>query len=295
MSSPMHKYRLLNRDGTDNIDRSDMVRGLDDLYHLLLSLRWSRFFLATICIYAVINFLFGIVYFILGPEAITGSSAPTTLQFFVNCFFFSVQTFSTIGYGVMAPAGLISNIMVAIEAFTGMLSIAVMSGILFARFSRPTARIKFSENALITQHRGKRSLVFRMANARLNLVAEATVSVVLLRAEQTPEGQSMRVQYDLPLVRNRSLFFAASWIVAHTIDESSPLWGLTVRDLQESNAEVFVSVTGFDETFSQTINARFSYLYDEILWSGQFSDMVSRREGKLSVDISKISQIDAAI
>lgn len=294
-SSPMHKYRLLNRDGTDNIDRSEMVRGLDDLYHLLLSLGWNRFFLATILIYVVINFVFGLVYFILGPEAISGSAAPTTLQFFVNCFFFSVQTFSTIGYGVMAPAGLVSNVMVAVEAFTGMLSIAVMSGILFARFSRPTARVKFSENALITQHRGKKSLVFRMANARLNLVAEATVSVVLLKAEQTPEGQAMRVQYDLPLVRNRSLFFAASWIVSHTIDESSPLWTLTHEDLEASNAEVFVSLTGFDETFSQTINTRYSYLYDEILWTGQFADMVSRRNGKLNVDISKISQIDSTI
>ena len=292
MSQAKNKYRLLNRDGTDNIDRSQMMRGLDDLYHQLLSLRWSRFFLATVILYIAINFLFGLVYFLLGPESISGSAAPTTFHFFVNCFFFSVQTFSTIGYGVMAPAGIFSNIMVALEAFTGMLSIAVMSGILFARFARPTARIQFSDKALITQHRGHQSLVFRLANARLNLVAEATISVILLKAEVTPEGQSMRVQYDLPLIRNRSLFFAASWIVAHRIDGHSPLWNLSAKDLEADNAEIFISVTGFDETFSQTINARFSYLYDEIIWGGQFVDMVSRHEGKLRVDLRKISEID---
>ena len=289
-SSPL-KYRSLNRDGTDNIDRSQMVRGIDDLYHVLLSLRWPRFFGTTVLLYVAINVVFGLIYFSLGAGSISGARTDNTLHFLMDCFFFSVQTFSTIGYGVMAPSGFVSNLMVAAEAFTGMLSIAVMSGILFARFSRPTARVKFSHNALVTNHRGRQSLVFRMANARLNQVAEAQVSVVLLKSEVTPEGHSMRVQYDLPLLRNRSLFFAGSWIVAHVIDQSSPLFGCTARDLEDTNCEIFVSVTGFDETFSQTINARFSYLFDEVLWSRQFVDMVTRKEGKIFVDISKISTL----
>lgn len=289
--SSLIRYRSLNRDGSDNIDRSEMVRGLDDLYHILLSLKWRHFFLWTVAGYIFLNLIFGFAYFSLGRSAISGSTVSSELDFLTSCFFFSVQTFSTIGYGVMSPIGVPANILVAAEAFTGMLSIAVMSGLLFARFSRPTAKIRFSDVALVNFHRGKLALIFRMANARLNQVAEAEVSVILMRNEVTPEGQSMRVQYDLPLMRKRSQFFAASWVVAHVIDENSSLYGQNQKSLMESNSEIFVSVTGFDETFSQIIHARFSYLYDEILWQRDFADMVSRRNGKIFVDLNKISEL----
>lgn len=290
MNSMAEKWRALNRDGSDNIDRSTMRRGLDDMYHILLSMRWGSFFGATLLAYLVINLIFGGLYFLIGDDGLHGVNA-VGWDRLVKCFFFSVQTFSTIGYGTMAPQNLSANILVSIEAFTGMLSIAMMSGLLFARFSRPTAKVRFSDKALITNHRGQRCFVFRMANARLNQVAEAQVSVVLLKSVVTPEGQSLRIQYDMPLIRDRSLFFAASWLVAHVIDESSPLYGMNLEALEKANAEVLISLSGFDETFSQTIHGRFSYLYDEILCDRQFDDMVERRDGKMMVNLEKLSDL----
>ena len=291
---PEIKYRALNRDGTDNIDRSHLRRGLDDIYHRLLAVGWIQFFVATLMVYLVINLIFGLAYFSLGSQGLEGVTAMEGWSFFNECFFFSVQTFSTIGYGRVSPVGIVHNILVSIEAFTGMLSIAVMSGLLFARFSRPKSKIRFSEVALITQFMGKTCFVFRMANARLNQIAEATVSLVLIKNIHNPEGGILRTQFDLKLRRNRSLFFAGSWLAWHEIDEQSPLFGMTAESLQELESEVFVSVMGHDETYSQTIVARDSYLWDEILWNRQFEDMVSRKEGRLFVDVSKISNLKAS-
>lgn len=290
-NKPEVRYRALNRDGSANIDRSHLRRGWDDLYHSLLAIRWIHFFTATIIVYLSINFIFAMLYFGLGAQGINGIVVKEGLGFFIECFFFSVQTFSTIGYGHLAPIGLIHNILASIEAFTGMLSIAVMSGLLFARFSRPKSKIRFSEVALITPFMGHDCFVFRMANSRMNQIAEAKVSVVLIKLIDLPEGGTMRTQFDLPMHRDRSLFFAGSWLVYHKVDSTSPLYGLTAEDLKKKDCEIFVSLTGYDETYSQTITARYSYLWDEVVWNRHFQDMVSRKEGRLFIDVSKISQL----
>ena len=213
------------------------------------------------------------------------------MELLQECFFFSVQTFSTIGYGRMSPIGLASNILASIEAFTGMLSVAVMSGLLFARFSRPTARVLFSHNAVITQHEGKKSLLFRAANSRLNQLVDARLEVSMMRNLQTAEGTFIRKQLDLPLTRSRSLFFSASWLAAHVIDEKSPMYGLGPEDLEKQEVEIFVLLSGFDQTFSQTLHARTSYHTNEILWGRRFKDMLSRKDGRLFVQLEKISEL----
>ncbi|MCB0369001.1 MAG: hypothetical protein KDD45_05990, partial [Bdellovibrionales bacterium] len=210
---------------------------------------------------------------------------------FQECYFFSVQTFSTIGYGRISPVGLIQNILVALEAFTGMLSIAIMSGLLFTKFSRPISKVKFSYKALITQHRGKRCLIFRMANSRLNQIVEATVSATILISTHTPEGQFLRVQHDLNLVRKRSLFFTLSWVVVHEIDERSPLFNKTIEDLIKEEAEIIISVIGYDETYGQMIHSRYSYIAEEIEFDKQFVDIITRKDGLLSISIDKISDL----
>jgi inward rectifier potassium channel len=285
------KYRALNRDGSDNIDRSQIRRGWDDLYHRLLAVSWIGFFAATVIAYLSINLIFAISFFALGAQGIEGVLVKEGFGFFTECFFFSVQTFSTIGYGRLAPVGLVQNILASVEAFTGMLSIAVMSGLLFARFSRPKSKISFSDVALITPFMGHNCLVFRMANTRLNQIAEAKVSVVLMKVVDVPEGGTMRTQFDLNLHRDRSLFFAGSWLVYHKIDSTSPLYGMTDEELKNRDCEIFVSLMGHDETYAQTITARFSYLWDEIVWNRHFADMLSRKEGRLFIDVSKISKL----
>lgn len=286
----MNPSRALNKDGTDNLDRTNLKFSTGDAYHLLLSVNWLKFFTSTILTYLIINFAFSIVYFTLGPEGFAGIVHTEGLNFFEECFFFSIQTFSTIGYGRVSPVGFAHNLTVSIEAFLGMLSIAVMSGLLFARFSKPTAKIRFSHNALITDHRGRRSLVFRLANARLNQIAEATLSVSML-VNYSDKNGTMRAQHDLTLLRNRSLIFAASWTAVHVIDESSPLNGKTLQDLKDWDAEIIVSMIGLDSTFSQTIHARHSYLWTEILEGKQFADILHRNQGRMRVDLEKISEL----
>ncbi len=196
------QYRALNRNGTSNIDRSKIRRRANDTYHVVLSMSWSRFILITVGAYVAINLIFGGCYAFLGADSMMGLEKETGLQLFFNSFFFSVQTFSTIGYGTVSPHSFIANFLVSVEAFIGMLSIAIMSGLFFARFSKPTAKVSFSHNALVTRHLGKNCLIFRMANARMNQVVEADVSVVLLSMVRTPEGSLMRVQQDLSLLRS---------------------------------------------------------------------------------------------
>ena len=298
-NSKMYKYksmqaklnRTLNRDGSDNINRRRIKRNVSDLYHSLMSSKWSTLFMITLAAYFSINLIFGLLYFILGPEGLSGLEYKSGWMFFEECYFFSVQTFSTIGYGRVSPVGIIHNVLVALEAFTGMLSIAVMSGLLFTKFSKPISKVKFSEVALITQHRGHKCLLFRMANARLNQIVEASVSVSILLSSTTPEGQAMRIQHDLPLMRSKSLFFTLSWMVAHIIDEKSPLFGKTLKELQDVDAEIIISVLGYDETYGQTIHARYSYIANEIIMDKQFVDIVSRVDGKLNIDLNSISTV----
>lgn len=287
----MAPKRSLNKNGTDNINRKSLRKNVSDLYHSLMSMRWSDFFVLTICVYIVINLFFGTLYFLLGPQGLSGLVHTNGLDFFEECYFFSVQTFSTIGYGRVSPVGLVQNILVAIEAFTGMLSIAVMSGLLFTKFSRPISKVIFSEVALITSHRGQRCLVFRMANSRLNQIVEATVTVSILMSTKTPEGQYLRVQHDLNLIRSRSLFFTMSWLVAHIIDEKSPLFNKSTEDLDTVDAEIIVSVLGFDETYGQTIHARTSFVAQELVFDKQFVDIISRTDGLLNIDLDKISAV----
>jgi inward rectifier potassium channel len=254
----------------------------------------SHFTVWVVALYMGLNLVFAGVYASLGNGDITGLDGDSGWRFILDCFFFSIQTFSTIGYGHISPVSIFANIVVSVEAFTGMMSIAVMSGLLFSRFSRPQAKVVFSQHALVTKHLGKTCLIFRMANARLNQVAEASVRVTTLKFIRTADGQEMRIQEDLELLRDHSQIFAASWLVAHVIDEKSPLWGLTPLQMQELHLEILVSLTGYDEVYSQTIYARFSYLYDEVLFDRQFANIVTRKGNRLHVEIEKISELQSA-
>lgn len=288
--SKTQSFRALNKDGTDNINRSGLKYNWRDAYHLLLSMSWTRFFANTLGIYFSINLMFSLIYYTIGPDGFNGLLDRVGAKFYEECFFFSIQTFSTIGYGRVSPLSLPANIAVSIEAFFGMLSVAVMSGLLFARFSRPTAKIRFSQKALITDHRGQKSFIFRLANARLNQIAEATLSVTVLVNYIDQHGR-LRLQHDLPLVRSRSLMFSASWTAVHVIDEKSPFFNKSIDDLRELDAEIIVSVIGHDGTFGDTIHARYSYMWNEIELNRQFVDILIRENGRIHVDIERISEL----
>ncbi|MEO7026571.1 MAG: ion channel, partial [Caulobacteraceae bacterium] len=224
-----------------------------DGYHFLLTMPLWRFFAAMAAVFIAINGVFAVLY-ALDPAGVAGARRGNLL----DDFFFSVQTLGTLGYGVMSPKSLYANCLVTVEVFLGVFNQAVATGLLFARISRPTARIMFSDNAVITVFEGQPTLIFRAANRRRNLVVEAEVSVNLLRDVVTQEGETLRRFEELPTLRARSPLFFMTWTVMHRVDETSPLHGETMETLLAKQAEILVVMKGLDETFVSTIHARTS-------------------------------------
>jgi inward rectifier potassium channel len=260
-------------------------RVLGDAYHALLNAHWSVLLAIFATYYVVANVLFALAYLAGGDDLAHAHS-------FTDDFFFSVQTLATIGYGSIAPKTLYANILVAIEAFTGVLGFALATGLFFAKFSRPTARVLFSRVAVVTARDGVPSLMLRLANERANQVVEAQVHIALALSETTAEGEQVRRFYDLALTRTRTPIFVLSWTVVHPITETSPLYGATHDSLMERDGEVIVSVTGIDETFSQAIHARYSYLADEIIWGARFADIMSQLpDGRRHIDYGRFHDI----
>jgi inward rectifier potassium channel len=258
--------------------------GWRDTYHRLLTMAWRRFFALVFVGYLVINSVFAVGYHSL-DNAIENSDGS-----FSDAFFFSVQTLATIGYGKMAPHTFAANLLVTAEALLGMLGLAVTTGLVFARFSRPTARVLFSRVAVIGPYEGVSSLQFRMANARGNRIVEARLKLTLVRNEQTSEGIEVRRLRDLKLMRSEHQAFALTWTAIHPIDESSPLYGQTPEDLQRSMTDLMVALSGIDEGLSQTIHARHSYEAEDLRWGARFADILNLAQDRTYVDYRKFHE-----
>ena len=240
-----------------------------DLYHQLLRMGWGAFLLLGGIGYVALNVVFALLYLI-QPGAIANARPGS----FSDAFFFSVQTVASIGYGQMYPATGYANAVMTVEAAVGLLILALATGLVFARFSRPTARIMFSRVAVIGPHNGRPTLSFRLANQRRNQILQAEVGAHLLRDEVTTEGVTLRRFYELRLQRHRTPVMAMTFSVMHEIDEHSPLWGATAASLAALNAELVVTATGIDETSADPVHARTSYLPDEILWDHRYVDII---------------------
>jgi inward rectifier potassium channel len=296
--APLTGWRLLNRDGSFNVEQKDRHNEIkSDLYHWFLTLPWRKLYAVICAAYFSINIVFAFLYVACGPDSLSGATMNSVTPLwtrFEDAFFFSVQTFATIGYGRLVPNGFIPNMLVTLEAFVGLVGFAMATGLVFARFSRPTARVIFSKYALINEHDKTPSFMFRLANLRANQIVEAVVSVNLSLQETTEEGESYRTFYELKLEQHRSPIFIMTWLVVHPIDKDSPLFGMNDQKLRDAQAEVVISLAGIDNSFNQSIHARFSYTPEDILWNKRFQDMVSRpvnSHAKALVDIGKIDDI----
>ena len=276
--------RIVSRDGNFNVVRKGVSKfDWSDLYHALLTLSWIKLFAVVGAGYIATNILFAFMYLAAGDGVENMQEGN-----FSDAFFFSVQTMATIGYGAMYPKTLFANILVAIEALLGLLGVSMGSGLVFARFSLPKARVMFSRIAVITEHNGVQTLMFRVANERQSWILEAQVNVSLIISEITQEGQEMRRFYRLPLSRNRSSLFALTWTVMHPINETSPLYGITLDEMLEKDIEILITLTGIDQTVSDNIHAHHSYIPTEILWNHRFVDILSQvRDGRRSVDYNR--------
>jgi inward rectifier potassium channel len=288
------RQRLLNKDGTFNVVREGLgpLASLS-VYHDLLTITWPRFLGLIAAFYLVVNALFAAGYEACGPGAISGATAVSPGGRFLEAFFFSVHTFATIGYGTMSPRSLAANFLVILESLVGLLGFALATGILFARFSRPTASILFSRHALIAPYRGITAFEFRIANARSNQIIELQAKLLL---SWFRPGAVSRDFVNLRLEREKVVFFPLSWTIVHPIDEASPLWGVTAEQLTATEAEFLILLTGIDETFSQQVHTRSSYKADEVIWGARFTNLFNppTPSGVLSIDIGRLDNIEPA-
>jgi inward rectifier potassium channel len=254
-----------------------------DLYGRALRASWWSLLLLVTLLYLLTNAIFAGL-FLLFDGCIAGARPGS----YIDAFFFSVQTLSTIGYGAMAPKGLAGNLLVAIEALVGLFGLALVTGITFARFARPKAGILFSQNALFCTRNGQRCLVFRVANARGGDVVQASLTATALMDEVTEEGHKMRRLHDLKLLRDQTPLFLMSWLVVHEIDESSPLYGKSLDDFQKEDIRLICAMTGLDGTFMQTVYAYRIYQPQQLLKNAEFEDVVAPREdGSFELDLAR--------
>jgi inward rectifier potassium channel len=284
--------RLLNRDGSFNVRRRGLGASALSPYHLLLTISWPAFLGLLTAAYVGVNLVFAGLYLLCGPGALTAAAGDPGMGSFGRAFFFSVETFATIGYGNIVPVGPAANALVVAESLVGLLGVALATGIIFARFSRPRAQIRFSEHAVIAPYRGITAFEFRIVNERESQMIEVEAKVLFSHLVEH-HGRQVRRFDELALERRRVVFFPLSWTVVHPIDEKSPLRGLTAADLAACDAEFLILLTGTDETFSQTVHARSSYRANEVAWGARFSGIFNAigPDGVQSIDVARLDEI----
>ncbi len=292
------RKRLLNRDGTFNVRRVGLgYWEALSAYHYFLTISWPLFLAYVAGSYVVLNAVFAAAFVACGNGALTGFANEAMMERFTRAFFFSVHTLATIGYGNIVPVTLAANALVAFESLVGLLGFALIAGIMFARFARPTAEIAFSKVAIVAPYRDKTALMFRIVNKKRNEIVEMRATVLLALRKRDHASVTDREFIPLTLERERVVFFPLAWTIVHPIDDKSPLKGCSADELRARDGELLILLNGFDETFSQTVHTRSSYKVDEIVWGAKFRNMFNPSEvdGTISVDIRKLDDLDRTV
>ncbi|MCB1213871.1 MAG: ATP-sensitive inward rectifier potassium channel 10, partial [Deltaproteobacteria bacterium] len=259
----------------------------NDIYHRTLKASWSTFILAFILIYLSFILLFAFLYS-LKPESLSGVSGKSFLEFFS----FSLQTSSTIGYGRMAPILPYSHLLVSVQSTLSLLLLAIYTGLVFAKFSRPQAKVLFTDKVILTQYHGQKALMLRIANARSNQILEGRARLTILKNDLSPEGHQIRRLHDLKLLRDSTPIFGLTWTLIHPIDQESPLAKLSLEDIQADNIDLFVTFRGIDDTFVQTVLEKRHYRPHHIIQAKKFVDMLKIEGDQLEIDLNKFNQIE---
>jgi inward rectifier potassium channel len=287
--------RIINPDGRFNVRRTGTTWRDFHPYLFLVDAPLSVFIGVILAGYFVINLLFAFIYWMIGVEHLHGAAAATPFLTFLNAFFFSAHTLTTVGYGNIYPDGVAANSIAVLEALIGLMGFALGTGILFGRFSRPTARIGYSKRMVVAPYQELTSLQFRIVNRRPNNLLNLEARILLMTV-QVLNGIPRRKFDILPLERDSVIFFPLPWTVVHPITETSPLYGLTAQDYARLQLEVLVMIKGMDETFGQTVHSRYSYRYDEIEWGAKFSPVFEVEEsGDLLLEVNRVSEIERVI
>ncbi|MCS7073590.1 MAG: ion channel [Bacteroidia bacterium] len=283
--------RILMRNGQFNIARigSTSIYTFSNAYHWLITSSWATFTFIIFGFYFLINLIFAWAYYCIGVEYLNINEKDPFHQF-LEAFFFSTQTITTVGYGRINPQGIATNLVASLEAVIGLLGSALATGLLFARFSHPNAKLKYSDVAIIAPYKNSKALMFRFLNARHNHLVECEVKVILSILQQEND-KNVRKFINLKLELSKVNFLAMSWTVVHEINETSPLWGLSESDLKNLEAEVLVLFQATDDTYAQVVHSRYSYTWNEIVWNAKFKPMVGNApDGRVAVFESELSE-----
>jgi inward rectifier potassium channel len=281
--------RAINKDGSFNVKRTGLRSLAGGAYIHLVRISWPRFLSFVTVAYLTVNMVFAGVFIALGPGALHATERGLGLGDFGRAFFFSVQTLTTVGYGSIYPAGVAASLMAGFEAAVGLMGFALATGLLFARFSRPSSKLVFSDKMVVAPSGEVTSLQFRIANQRSNVLMEVEARMMLTTVERGPDGELKRNFRNLPLEIPQINFLALTWTVVHSIGDTSPLFGKTRKDLEEQQAELLILIKGFDDSFSQVVHTRYSYRWDEIEWSARFVPAFSTApEGHIVLHVNKV-------
>ena len=298
-SQPVLKNQfLLNKDGSPNVKRIGLpFFNTANNYHNLITMSWTKFWLMVISGYIVINLIFALIYMSFGPGGLDGSSGSTSsMRHFWDAFFFSAQTISTVGYGRISPKGMGANSIAALESMMGLLAFALATGLLYGRFSRPSAQIVYSKNILVAPYReNSRGLMFRLANIRRNILVDLEIEIIFSYNEMV-NGKPQRRFFPLELERKAVSILTINWTVVHPIDADSPLAEMSHQELIDSEAAFAILLRAFDDTFSQTVHSRTAYQAKEIIWGGKFKPIFDRDEnGRIVLDLSRINEHEVVV
>lgn len=288
--------RFINKDGLPNVNRKGIrVFSRFSWYHTMLELSTFTFLSYLVIAYIAVNLLFALIYYLIGVEHLTGIDKSTPGNEFIDVFFFSSQTFTTVGYGRIAPVGFTASMVATFEAFLGLLTFAIATGLFYGRFSRPRAFLKFSDIVVIAPFGNQAALMFRLAPYKNNALSDA--EVIVSAAIETMESGSPKTRfYTLKTQLSKINTLALNWTIVHVIDEESPFYGFTAKDFSNTDIEIIVHVRAFDEVFSNTVVQRTSYISKEMIYGAKFVPMYFPDKSRLStvLDLSKISDYQQA-
>lgn len=288
------RQRTVNLDGSYNIRKVTGDRIDFDLYHWLLTTKWKNYWITVFLFYGAINFFFALIYYFLDGDGVNGVAGVSGLGKFMQCFFFSSQTFTTVGYGAMYPTHIFSSWIASLEAFTGLMGFALLTGTLYGRFSRPRPNLKFGRNLIIAPVGELTGLQFIFANQRSSNIMDLEATVNYSWVDNT-NNDGLRRFKQLNLELSKIAMFPLSWTINHIIDEQSPLYGMSEQDMKEQEIEIFITLRGYDETYAQTIYIRMSYTWRDLIYGAKFQKpFYVGTDGRVVMDLRKVGSYDLA-
>lgn len=285
--------RFINHQGDFNVIRKGEKFHFYNTYQFLTNISWFHFLGLVVLTYLLINVFFATLYVATGATLIGGEPALTLSQKFAKAYYFSVQTLTTVGYGALLPRGPMANLIASFEALCGLLSFAMATGLLYGRFSRPNAKIRYSKQAIISPYGGITSFQFKIGNMRTSQLMDMKARVILTLLDLTQKDAFKKNFYELELETSEVVFFPLTWTVVHPIEESSPLYGLTPKELARLEAEFLILITGYDDAFNQIVHSRYSYDFNELVWNTKFKrNFNSNQDGFIVLEVDQIDELE---